>query len=388
MANLTMKNWHIQDKLPYLNLGSAGESNASIVTITVDALIDDANYYLDIGDENGSGLPNTQELKTHTSVGTNGETVYTLSMQPLVTWLGREGVKLLQVRCVYEEDNEQVVKESNVFHAKVDRNSGFVYKYNVAVFEEYLEKIKAIVTKVINTLSLHSLTDVSIHHPQNNQVLTYDDELEKWKNKDIADFDYVTNDELSTTLDNYPTKSEITEDLEPYATKSEVSTTLESYETKQELNSTLESYATKTFVGTTLESYPTKSELNTTLTDYVTDTSLATTLESYVTNSDLDTTLVNYVTNNVLNTTLSNYSTTSEVNTSLNTKLDKISSLPTPSVAYLDKTYLLTSTQAGYQKGGIYQCVSDGASTPTYSWQLISSADIVEFTAQELQDMW
>ena len=188
MANLTMKNWRIQDKLPYLNLGSAGESNASIVTITVDTLIEDANYYLDIGDENGSGLPNTQELKAHTSIGTNGETVCTLSMQPLITWLGKEGVKLLQVRCVYEENNEQVVKESNVFHAKVDRNSGFVYKYNITVFEEYLEKIKAIVTKVINTLSLRSLTDVSIHHPQNNQVLTYDDELEKWKNKDIANF--------------------------------------------------------------------------------------------------------------------------------------------------------------------------------------------------------
>lgn len=77
-----------------------------------------------------------------------------------------------------------------------------------------------------------------------------------------------------------------------------------------------------------------------------------------------------------------------DINTTLNTKLDKISSLPTPSVTYLDKIYLLTSTQTGYQKGGIYQCVSDGASTPTYSWQLISSADMVEFTAQELQAMW
>ena len=55
---------------------------------------------------------------------------------------------------------------------------------------------------------------------------------------------------------------------------------------------------------------------------------------------------------------------------------------------YLDKVYLLTSTQTGDQKGGIYQCISDGASTPTYSWQLISSVDMVEFTAQELQAMW
>lgn len=76
------------------------------------------------------------------------------------------------------------------------------------------------------------------------------------------------------------------------------------------------------------------------------------------------------------------------IDVNLNTKLDKISALPTPSSTYLDKVYLLTSTQAGYQKGGIYQCVSDGEATPTYSWQLISSADMVEFTAQELQAMW
>ena len=53
MANLIMTNWRIEDKLPYINLGSAGENNASMVTITVDALIENAQYYLDIGDENG-----------------------------------------------------------------------------------------------------------------------------------------------------------------------------------------------------------------------------------------------------------------------------------------------------------------------------------------------
>ena len=77
-----------------------------------------------------------------------------------------------------------------------------------------------------------------------------------------------------------------------------------------------------------------------------------------------------------------------DIDTTLDTKLDKISSLPTPSSTYLNQTYLLTSTQAGYQKGGIYQCVSDGQPTPTYSWSLISSADMVEFTAQELLAMW
>ena len=66
----------------------------------------------------------------------------------------------------------------------------------------------------------------------------------------------------------------------------------------------------------------------------------------------------------------------------------RVSALPTPSIDFLNQTYLLTSTQTGYIKGGIYQCVSDGESTPTYSWQLISSADMVEFTSQELSAMW
>ena len=142
MANLTMTNWHIEDKLPYLNLGSAGENNASTIIITVDSLIENANYYLDIGDENGIDLPNTQELKQNTNTSANGELIYTLSMKPLISWLGREGIKLLQVRCVYTENGETIYKESNVFHAKVDRNSGFIYKYDIAVFEEYLNKIK------------------------------------------------------------------------------------------------------------------------------------------------------------------------------------------------------------------------------------------------------
>ena len=71
-----------------------------------------------------------------------------------------------------------------------------------------------------------------------------------------------------------------------------------------------------------------------------------------------------------------------------NDSLIEISKLPTADEAHLGVSYLLTSTQTGYLKGGIYQCVSDGESTPTYSWQLISSADMVEFTAQELQAMW
>lgn len=69
-------------------------------------------------------------------------------------------------------------------------------------------------------------------------------------------------------------------------------------------------------------------------------------------------------------------------------KLEKITTLPTASASNVGVIYLLTTTQTGYLKGGIYQCVSDGQPTPTYSWQLISSADMVEFTQQELSAMW
>ena len=74
--------------------------------------------------------------------------------------------------------------------------------------------------------------------------------------------------------------------------------------------------------------------------------------------------------------------------TSLSTKLTKINALPTASAFNVGNIYLLTATQAGYVKGGIYECVSDGNPTPTYSWQLISSADMVEFTENELLAMW
>lgn len=198
MANLIMTNWRIQDKLPYINLGSAGENNASQIIITVDELIENAKYYLDIGDESGNGLPNTQELTPNTN-----DTIHTLTMKPLITWLGREGVKLLQVRCIYEENEEQVFKESNVFHGKVDRNSGFVYKYNIAVFEEYVDKIKNIAKQLLQKMALNCLSDVEITSPTDNQVLSYDAENEKWINKDFEGSDYVTTEVLNETLEPY-----------------------------------------------------------------------------------------------------------------------------------------------------------------------------------------
>ena len=209
MANLTMTNWHIEDNTPYISLGSAGENNAKTINIEVDEIIDNANYYLDIGDENGVELPNTQQLATKTVSTLNGDIIHMLCLKPLVSFLGKEGIKLLQVRCVYTDDNdEEIVKESNVFHAKVDRNSGFVYKYSIAIFEEYLNKIKAIVSKIGDTLSLHGLSDVDIESPTNNQVLKYNSDTHKWENKDNVDKDYITQEELTEVLEVYPTKSE------------------------------------------------------------------------------------------------------------------------------------------------------------------------------------
>jgi hypothetical protein len=54
-------------------------------------------------------------------------------------------------------------------------------------------------------------------------------------------------------------------------------------------------------------------------------------------------------------------------------RLEEISTLPTASVSNLGKCYLYLGNASGYQNGGIYQCQSDGAVTPTYSWALISA---------------
>ena len=55
--------------------------------------------------------------------------------------------------------------------------------------------------------------------------------------------------------------------------------------------------------------------------------------------------------------------------------LVKIATLPTPSATELGNSYLYTGpsdTTTGIIRGGIYRCISDGASTPTYRWLLDS----------------
>lgn len=171
MANFKMTDWHIVDNLPYITLGFSGENNASTIVITVDTLIENARYYFDIVDENGNGLPNTQELTVQTLIGANDIEINTLSMKPKVSWLGKEGIKLLQVRCVYEDNNEQIVKESNVIHAIVNgsvlndyRNHNNVELLSIngginiiSLFEQYFQKIKTL----IDNISIHGGGEVT-----------------------------------------------------------------------------------------------------------------------------------------------------------------------------------------------------------------------------------
>lgn len=240
MATLVMKDWRIEDKTPYFSLGSCGENNAKAFIIQIDEPIENAYYYLDIGDESGIGLPNTQELELKTAIMTKpvtktvtrtipkitlvtvvdeltgeeheevqeteeeieeevteyeDETVYYLYMKPLVSFLGKNGVKLLQVRCQYFDDNKKpVTKESNVIHAVVDKNSGFVYKYDIAVFEQYLNKVRDLISKYESAIS----TVESVQFPNDEPK-----EIELTVNKYFkltSDSEDSSIDELTVTL--------------------------------------------------------------------------------------------------------------------------------------------------------------------------------------------
>ena len=146
MANLTMTNWRIEDNTPFIEIGTAGENNATTISIQCDSIITDAEYYLDICDEK-DGVPNTQQL-TVTSETINEEVINTLYLTPQRSFLGKEGIKLLQVRCEYEDNGEKITKESNVIHATVNKNSGFIYKYDIAIFQQYLDKVKQVLNEI------------------------------------------------------------------------------------------------------------------------------------------------------------------------------------------------------------------------------------------------
>ena len=186
MANFIMTNWYIKDKTPYVVIGTAGENNATSISIECDdnEIIENAEYFLDIGDTKND-IFNTQELTVKQQITPTGETTNILYLKPMRSFLGKEGVKLLQVRCEYIDNDEKVIKESNVFHAIVNKNTGFIYKFDIAIFQQYLNKVKELAAKVaqdIANLTLGDLKDTNIVDPTDGQIIKYDAETQKWIN--------------------------------------------------------------------------------------------------------------------------------------------------------------------------------------------------------------
>lgn len=86
--------------------------------------------------------------------------------------------------------------------------------------------------------------------------------------------------------------------------------------------------------------------------------------------TDID--LSNYVSEDDLNTALADYTTTTDLTALLANKQDKLqySTLPTASAELEGKIFEYTGvTGNGLTHGYFYECVSDGESEPTYSWQ-------------------
>ena len=105
--------------------------------------------------------------------------------------------------------------------------------------------------------------------------------------------------------------------------------------------------------------------------------------------------LTNYVTITALNTALADYVSNTVLQTSLSEKEDKFkySSMPTANEDYLNKIvqYIGTTTQ-DYTNGYFYKCVSDGESTPTYSWtqtnvQSGGNSDAVTISYQDFKQL-
>lgn len=117
--------------------------------------------------------------------------------------------------------------------------------------------------------------------------------------------------------------------------------------------------------------FATESELE----NYVTLSALNAALSQYVTQNGLNDAIATYVDENV---DLSQYATKTETEEALANKQDKtqFAAMPTASADYLGKIIQYTgTTDATYTHGLFYECVSDGASTPTYSW---AQTEVVE----------
>lgn len=126
-VNLIMNNWYIPQRIPPINLGYSGENNAISLSIKIDNKInfETVEYYLDIMDriDGEKVIATTQKLKLE-EIEEDGIISYCLKMNPSSEWLGRDGLKYLQVRCTYVDNSSDTLKnvtiKSNTFYGIVN----------------------------------------------------------------------------------------------------------------------------------------------------------------------------------------------------------------------------------------------------------------------------
>lgn len=126
-VNLIMNNWYIPQRIPPINLGYSGENNAISLSIKIDNKInfETVKYYLDIMDriDGEKVIATTQELKLE-EIEEDGIISYYLKMNPSSEWLGRDGLKYLQIRCTYVDNSSDTLKnvtiKSNTFYGIVN----------------------------------------------------------------------------------------------------------------------------------------------------------------------------------------------------------------------------------------------------------------------------
>lgn len=121
-VNLVMNDWVVSHTSVPIDLGKRGENNAMSINIVIGEKLDkNEKYYLDIMDrvEGETVEPRTQEMILN-EYDHDGIITYVLEMQPQAEWLGNNGVKFVQVRCEYTENEKDVIIKSNVFRGVVD----------------------------------------------------------------------------------------------------------------------------------------------------------------------------------------------------------------------------------------------------------------------------
>lgn len=155
--------------------------------------------------------------------------------------------------------------------------------------------------------------------------------------------EYITETELNDTLEDYVTDTDLTSTLENYQPKGDYLISIPSeYVTESELGNVLNDYVTETDLNTTLEDYQPKGNYLTSIpSEYVTEDELNNTLNNYQQKGD-------YVTNGELNTTLTNYQPKGEYLTSIPSEYVTDNELNTTLADYQPKGNYLTEVPSEY----------------------------------------